>query len=204
MGMKESFIRNYKIKESLGSNVCPCGPGSVGESVIKAGTINFINMLIEKYNITSINDCPSGLYENWVHNLNLPSRGIKYIGYDINNIVVERNKYNYPNIEFYEFDNTKEVLPKCDLIICRDCLFHFPNEFVMKALKNFKDSKSTYLLATQQRWITENKEMSQGELNDELGYKPLNLEIEPFNLGKSLEFHDEKTWNRDMSLWKIN
>jgi hypothetical protein len=202
MKMKETHKHYYELALKSGSPLC--GEGSVASSVIKVGTVDYINSLIIRYNIKSISDCPCGLYENWVYLLDLPTKGITYIGYDINDLAIKRNIVKYPDIHFVEFNMCEQVLPKSDLIICRDCLFHLPNNFVTSALNNFKLSKSTYLLATEQRWLRHNSELSHQELADESGNKPINLEINPFNLGNPLEFHDEQMWNRSMSLWKIN
>lgn len=204
--MKETHKFYYEL--AIKNNMPPCGTGSVANSVLKVGTIDYIKNLIVRFKIKSISDCPSGLYENWMYLVDPISLGSTYIGYDINDLVVTRNKENYPLIEFNEFNMVEEILPKKDLIICRDCLFHLPNLFVINTLDNFKKSGSTYLLATEQRWVKVNNELSSSELVNESGNKPINLEIEPFNLGLPIEYHDEIGIDdrgvRSMSLWKIN
>ena len=45
-------------------------------------------------------------------------------------------------------DLVNDELPKVDLIFCRDCLFHLPNDMILKALENIYKSKSKYLLTT--------------------------------------------------------
>ena len=206
MKMKETHKYYYELAVKSGQP--PCGTGSVAELVVRAGTVDYIKDLIQRLGIKSISDCPSGLYENWMYLVNPIGLGSSYVGYDINDLVVARNKERYPSIEFNEFNIVEEVLPKTDLIICRDCLFHLPNQFVINALNNFKKSGSTYLLSTEQRWVKTNNELSPDELLNESGNKPINLEIEPFNLGIPLEYHDEKNIDdrgiRSMSLWRIN
>jgi len=202
MKLKESQKYYYNLQ--VGKKLPPNGPGSVDKHIKEEGTIDFINDILKKYNITSISDSPSGVYQNWIYLLDLPNRNIDYIGYDINDLIIQRNKEENPNVKFIEFDMCEEILPKTDLIICRDCLFHLPNDFVSRTLKNFKDSKSTYLLATEQRWVKKNNELTPKELKMECGWKPINLEIEPFDLGEPLEIHNEDRWKRSMSIWKIN
>jgi hypothetical protein len=204
---KETFKYHYNLEVSNGR--CSCGPGSEPEQVKQAGTIEFINSIIKKYGIKSISDCPCGLFENWMHLVDLTN--VVYTGYDINDLAIKRNLDTYPNISFVELDMVNELLPKTDLIICRDCLFHLPNSFVSSALKNFYASGSKYLLATEHNWLKVNRELTKQELAVEAGYKHINLEIEPFNLGAPLEVHDEDVWryydaghNKQMSLWKLN
>jgi hypothetical protein len=206
MNIKETHKYYYEL--AVKSNKPPCGDGSIAASVIREGTVGYIRDLIVRLDIKSINDCPSGLYENWMNLVDPPGLGVKYKGYDINDFVVERNKKNYPDLEFFEINMCEEILPEADLIICRDCLFHLPNQFVINTLNNFKKSGSVYLLATEQRWLNTNIELTPQELSNESGNKPINLEIEPFNLGAPIEFHDEKTIDsrgvRSLSLWKLN
>ena len=204
--MEETHTHYYDL--AVRNGMPPCGDGSVLESVIRDGTIFYIDKLIERYDIKSVSDCPCGLYENWIFKLDLPKRNVKYTGYDINHLAIERNRIKFPDLNFVKFNMCNEILPKTDLIICRDCLFHLPNEFALEALDNFKKSKSTYLLSTSQDWVKENVDLSPDELKVEAGNRPLNLEIEPFNMGEPLEIHDESSIDdrglRSMLLWKIN
>ena len=204
--MEETHRAYYEIAVKTGTP--PCGDGSILELVIRAGTIDYLNKLMKRYNIKSVSDCPCGLYENWIFKLDLPKKHIKYFGYDINHLVIKRNKKKYPKLKFFKFNMCDEILPQTDLIICRDCLFHLPNEFVINTLNNFKKSKSTYLLATEQQWVKKNHDLEPHELLFETGNRPINLEIDPFNLSNPIEFHDELNIDdrgpRSISLWKIN
>lgn len=204
---KENFKYHYNLEISNGR--CACGPGSECDKVKQAGTIDFINNTIKKYDIKSISDCPCGLFENWIYMVDLTN--VKYTGYDINDLAINRNKEVYPERFFVELDLVNEVLPPADLIVCRDCLFHLSNDFVTSAIKNFYNSGSKYLLATEHRWVKRNVELTQEELSREAGFRFINIEIAPFNLGEPIEIHNEEVWryyeqghNRQMSLWKIN
>ena len=91
--------------------------------------------------------------------------------------MIDRNKSAYPEISFVELDLLNDVLPSVDLIICRDCLFHFPNADIEKALSNIKKSGSKFLLTTSFSWRTyPNIDIHMGD------FRRINLEIEPFNL----------------------
>ena len=137
-----------EYEAAIQNHTPPCGVGSVMGSVVMAGTVDYIKGLIERLGIVSINDCPCGLYENWMYLVDPLKLGVEYVGYDINDLGIKRNKDKYPHLNFVEFNMCEGILPQADLIICRDCLFHFPNELVIKVLDNFKQSKSQYLLAT--------------------------------------------------------
>lgn len=204
---KETFKYHYNLEVS--NDRCPHGPGSDSKLVKQSGTIEFINNLIKKYDIKSINDCPSGLFNNWIYLVDLAE--VKYSGYDINDIVVRRNIEEHPEISFFEFDLVNEILPYADMVICRDCFFHLPSSFVINAIKNFTDSGAKYLLATEHNWVETNTDLTATELECEAGFRFINLEINPYNLGMPLEIHDEEVWrfyesgnNRQLSLWKLN
>jgi len=203
---KKTFKHSYNLE--LDNNRCSCGPGSDGELVKKSGTIEFINNIIKKYKIKSISDCPCGLFENWMRFVDLTN--VKYTGYDINDLAIERNKKNNPDLSFFEFDIVDDKLPYADLVICRDCLFHLPDSFVLGAIENFYNSGSAYLLATDYSWVEVNTDLTKEELELECGFRFINLEIKPFNLGSTIEIHNEEVWreyegghNRQMALWRL-
>lgn len=127
-----------------------------------------------KYNIKSFLDVPCGDY-NWMKNVD--KKNIKYIGGDIVPKMIEVNnkKFKDANVSFEVIDITSNKIPKVDMIFCKDCLQHLSDENVEKALKNFKESGSTYLLVTSYPLTLENWNISNG------GYRPLNLLKAPFN-----------------------
>ena len=206
---KENFRYHYKLEVSKGE--CPCGPGSRSDFLEWTGTIAYINNILSKYNIKSINDCPCGVFSNWAYLLDLD--GIKYTGYDINDLAVGQNKKEYPDINFFELDLVNEDVPYADLILCKDCLFHLSNDFSLKILDNFKRSGSRYLLATNHDKLLLNKELTPAELKREAGFKETNIIITPFNMGEPIETHTEKVGeffgakeenDHELSLWKLN
>lgn len=204
---KENFRYHYNLEVS--NSRCPCGPGSDSKFVVQAGTIDFIESIIKKYNIQSINDCACGVFENWMSLLDLS--GVQYTGYDINDLAVNRNRKDYPHIQFYELDLVNEQVPYADLIICRDCLFHLSNSFVNSILTNFINSGAKYLLSTQHNWLDKNPDLTPKELENEAGFRLINLEIKPFSLGIPIELHEENVLDyynvgndRQMGLWQIN
>ena len=87
--------------------------------------------ILKKYKIKSVNDAGCGL--GWVRN---ECNGIDYSGFDI----LKREGAEI-------LDITSEVMPKADLILCRDVMLHLTNDLARKAIDNFKQS-GKYLLAT--------------------------------------------------------
>ena len=66
-------------------------------------------------------------------------------------------------------------MPDADVWMCRDCLFHFSDRNIWRALQNFLQSDINYLLTTTFPESTENRNIATGD------FRPLNLELPPFS-----------------------
>ena len=138
--------------------------------------------IAEEYGIKSVNDAGCGL--GWIKGV---CEGIEYNGFDI-----------LPRENYVILDITSEVMPKADLIICRDVLFHLTNKLVTKAISNFKESGSRYLLATS-CYNADNKKRS-NEFNGTVIQSVLDLTE---MLGQPLNKIEEHGLDRFMGLWKL-
>lgn len=162
---------------------------------------------IEKENIQNIFDAPCGDFF-WLKKLNLNNS--KYIGADIVKHMIKKNNENYSNknLKFIEFDILKQVPSKFDLIFNRDCLVHFRDKDVIKAIMNFKKSQSKYFASTTYPKVKKNVV---SDLPDK--WRPINLCEAPFNLPKPYILlndnydYEDKTSNLDtekyIGVWKI-
>lgn len=72
----------------------------------------------------------------------------KYIGSDLVNNILIKNRVNFPKYKFIKFDILRDKLPKVQLLYIRDCLFPFSFEDIHKSLNNFCNSKIKFLLFT--------------------------------------------------------
>lgn len=134
-----------------------------------------IPKLLEKYKISSMLDLPCGDF-NWVNHMDL--NGIRYIGGDIVKELIYQNNLRYGNaLRTFEVLNIiNDNLPKTDLILCRDCFVHLNNQQILASLMNIKKHKIKYLLTTSFNERNENLDIETGE------WRPLNMEVAPFNL----------------------
>ena len=91
-------------------------------------------LIIEKLNIKSIIDVPCGdfyWFSKIINDLN-----IEYLGGDIvEKIIFENKKFASKKIEFKQLDIINDKLPYGELLICRDCLFHFSFEDIKLLLE---------------------------------------------------------------------
>ena len=113
-------------------------------------------------------------------------------------------------------------LPRADLVLCRDLFFHLPNAKVAAALRNFKRSGATWLLATHNahhagpnaaraQWQAGGAGMPTwytGDL-DQGGYRPVNLRLPPFELpAPEWQWVDwrhpsSRAWDKVLAMWRL-
>jgi hypothetical protein len=125
-----------------------------------------------------------------------------YTGIDIVEEIVQNNekKYTSDKISFKKSDLTRDIVPKADLIICRDLILHLSYRDIFKILKNFKKSGSNYLLISTY-WRHKNKNV----YNFSITGRAVNLEKSPFKIRNNSDlinenFHGQNQEYSDKSL----
>lgn len=144
-----------------------------------------IPKLIQDFGIDSMLDIPCGDYF-WMKECEL---GIAtYIGADIvPGIIADLNsRYGNARRRFTVLDLTKDLLPKVDLVLCRDVLVHFSSANIQSALANLKRSGSAYLLTTTFTARSSNFDIGTGG-----DWRPLNLQAAPFFFPEPLRLINE-------------
>lgn len=176
------------------------GPGS---SLVQTAEIRrALPILCASLDVKSLLDAPCGDY-NWLQKLDL--RLEKYVGVDVVPPLVAQNRERYENRnrKFYAADITKDFLPRCDLILCRDCLVHLSFADVFAALRNFRDSGAKYLLTTTFPKRAANHDIATGD------WRTLNFERAPFNFPAPRLLNERctegggKFADKSLGLWKI-
>jgi len=179
--MESAFLAYYHKKLSSKSESLS-GPGS---SLIQTSVMRReLPLLVRELNVRSLLDAPCGDF-HWMSNTPLDLD--HYIGVDIVGELIAQNQAKYGNSsrQFLHLDITEAELPKVDLVLCRDCLVHLSSHSILRAIRNFKRSGSTYLLTTTFPGREENWDIVTGD------WRPLNLEAAPFCLGKPLKLINE-------------
>jgi hypothetical protein len=114
--------------------------------------------------------------------IELPTQ-VSYIGADIIQELVDMNVQNRgetPRRKFLKLDLVQDMLPRVDLVFCRDCLVHFSNDLVRQALKNIKASGATYVATTTFPNHQNDTDIVTGD------WRPINLQDAPFSLPEPL------------------
>lgn len=137
--------------------------------------------LIEKLNVQKIFDAPCGDF-NWMSQV-MSETQVEYIGGDIVEPLVKRNREVHKGECFLHFDITSDAFPKADLWHCRDCLFHLSSADILLALENFARSDIPYALLTTHRSpeLQSNEDIVSGD------FRYLDLTKPPFCLPEPTE-----------------
>jgi hypothetical protein len=153
--------------------------------------------LLSRLGIRLILDAPCGDF-NWFKLV--PRTDVSYLGGDIVESIVGRNQNDYGNqhTSFMLLDIIRDSLPKADLWLCRDCLFHFSNIDIFLTIDNFLRSDIKYLLTSTHQECQENTNIQTGS------FRELNLERPPFSFHKAHHYIDD--WiegcpPRQLALW---
>lgn len=152
--------------------------------------VALISDILKKMEIKTFLDLPCGDF-NWMHKVDLSA--INYVGGDIVESIVDENnrKFKSQRMKFQVLNIITDQLPEADLLLCRDCFVHLSNAKVMQALENIKKQKIKYLLTTSFPATKHNVDILTGE------WRPLNLELPPFNLRPVALFNEGCTENEE-------
>lgn len=173
---QDVFTHIYNSNSWLGKESVS-GPGSSLDSTIWIR--NQLPILFKELDIKILVDAPCGdffWFSQMEYKLDI------YIGVDI---VVElisqnNNRITALNYLFKVGDISKDILPRADAILCRDCLVHLPFSDIFSCLTNFKESGSRYLIMTTFAEKETNLDIPYG------GWRPLNFQQPPFSLNKPI------------------
>ena len=160
--------------------------------------------LLAQLSVKTLLDAPCGDFA-WMRQIELPVE--RYVGADIVRPLVERLQAEFGNAQrsFRPLDLTRDPIPACDLVLCRDCLIHLPFADVQRVLANVKRSGASYLLTTTYTQKRQHRDIERGSWN------ALNLQLPPFGLPAPLRLihEDSKRFgpeyaDRALALWRVS
>ena len=161
--------------------------------------------LLARLGVTSLLDAPCG-DAGWISAANL---GVGYVGIDIVPALVERLQARAAagdiSGDYRLADITRDPLPACDAILCRDCLVHLSFANIERAIANFRRSGAAWLIATTfPEWQT-NRDCEDGD------WRALNFERAPFCWGTPVELLNEDCteagggWrDKSLGVWRLS
>lgn len=177
------------------------GPGSSLGST--AALRRQLPTVLKQLDIRSLLDAPCGDL-NWMKELDPPLE--QYIGVDVlpDLIADLSRRYAGRRRRFQAADISSAVLPRADLILCRDCLVHLSFLDCRAVMANFRKSGAEYLLVTTFPAWPGNQDARTG------GWRPLNLREDPFRFPEPIGLLHERDCNpavpysdKSLGLWRI-
>jgi SAM-dependent methyltransferase len=161
--------------------------------------------LLERLGATSLLDAPCG-DAGWISQANLR---VDITGVDIVPALIERLQARAASGKirgrYGLADITRDPLPKCDAILCRDALVHLSFANIARTLANFRTSGATWLIATTFSQWQANVDCEDGD------WRALNFERAPFNWGASVELLNENCleagggWrDKSLGVWRLD
>lgn len=141
--------------------------------------------LLAQFGVKSMLDAPCGDF-NWMKHVELD--GVHYTGGDVVPELVSKLQAEFGTNarSFMRSDIINGPIPKADLWICRDVLFHFRHREIIKVLKLAANSDIKYLLTTTYSYFEENVDLDRTG-----GFRVINLQRAPFCLPKPLTRIDD-------------
>lgn len=161
-------------------------------------------LLLSRLGVRTLLDAPCGDF-HWMQHVDLDA--IAYTGVDVVAPLIERcqQTFNAPSRQFICLNILTDSLPRADAILSRDCLSHLSNEHVYTALRNFRASGSTYVLATTFPSRTRNWDIVTGS------WRPINLRLEPFlfpppihSIVEGATEHDGDFADKTLAVWRLD
>lgn len=177
--MRDSVRSVFENKSWAGRRNGPrSGPGSTlaATAALRAA----LPRIFVEYKVGTFLDAPCGDW-TWMQQVDL--NGIHYIGGDISTEVVTEVKdmHAAPGREFIHLDITSDALPKVDLMMCRDCLFHLKWWLRWAFFENFVESEIPYLMTTMD-YVPRNPRLQRNG-----DFKKFNPCAAPFNFPDPIE-----------------
>ena len=160
--------------------------------------------LLEKLGATSLLDAPCG-DAAWINQAHL---NVRYVGLDIVPTLLRqlqaRAAAREIQGEYHHADLTRDPLPQCDAILCRDCLVHLSFQNIISAIANFRRSGATWLITTTFPDLQGNQDCDDGD------WRALNLERPPFGWGAPVALLNEDCreagggWrDKSLGVWRL-
>jgi SAM-dependent methyltransferase len=135
----------------------------------------------------------------WMSRVTLPCN---YVGADVvpEVIAANRSRYERPGVAFLTADAIRDPLPRADVALCREILFHLSFRDAAAVLRNIKQAPCMWLLATTDSRIWFNADIRTAD------YRKINLEREPFDLPSPERtiFDGAVSAGRVLGLWRVS
>jgi hypothetical protein len=192
-----------EVKRSQPSAAPPVTVKAISTSAHETAIlVQELTKLLEEKKITSMADLSYGEY-SWMKEVKRSDK-LRYVGLSSDQNIINKNLTQHPKLEFKLLNMTCQVPPNVDLIVCRDSFAFMRYEDCKKAINNFRNSGSKYLLITSFIGRRSNSDTISGQ------WRTLNLQVAPFSFPMPLQVIAEQCTegvglyvDKTMCLWHL-
>ena len=175
---------------------CEESRSGMGSTIARTATIRAeLPALLARLEAQSLLDAACGDF-NWMRLLTLPVA--RYVGVDVVRPLIRQNRRRHaaPGRAFHVADITADRLPRCDAVLCRDCLIHLSFADIARALRNLRSSGARTLIATNHPMLATHADIASG------GFRTVNLHLPPFDLpAPQLRVIENETAGKTLDVW---
>ena len=161
--------------------------------------------ILRRLGVRSLLDAPCG-DAGWIGGMQLD---VDYTGIDIVPSLIAANCARVARGElrgqFLVADITRDLLPACEMILCRDCLVHLSFQNIARAMARFRASDAQFLLVTTFPEWQDNADCEDGD------WRALNMTRPPFGWPPPHELINERCdegggfWrDKSLGLWRLD
>ncbi|MBW7962892.1 class I SAM-dependent methyltransferase [Bradyrhizobium sp. BR 10261] len=179
--------------------------GLGSEDLATAAIRDALPGLLHRLGARSLLDAPCG-DAGWIGSMQLD---VDYVGIDIVPSLIAANSARVARGElrghFAVADITRDSLPRCEVILCRDCLVHLSFQNIARAISCFRASGAQFLLVTTFPEWDDNSDCEDGD------WRALNMTKPPFGWPAPRELINERCeeggggWrDKSLGLWRLD
>jgi hypothetical protein len=179
--------------------------GLGSEDLATAAIREVLPGLLRRLGARSLLDAPCG-DAGWIGGMQLD---VDYVGIDIVPSLIAANSARAVSGDlrgrFLVADITRDALPGCDLILCRDCLVHLSFQNIARAISRFRASGAQFLLVTTFPQWEHNSDCEDGD------WRALDMTKAPFGWPSPRELINERCdeggggWrDKSLGLWRLD
>lgn len=202
LGLAARFERIQRTN-LWGAATSVSGLGS--EDLATVGIREALPGVLQRLGMRSLLDAPCG-DAGWIGSITLE---LDYIGIDIVPSLIAANIARVARGEvrgrFLVADITRDVLPRSDAILCRDCLVHLSFQNIARVLARFRATGAQFLLVTTFQEWEGNRDCEDGD------WRALNMTKAPFNWPSPRDLINERCeegcggWrDKSIGLWRLD
>ena len=172
------------------------GSGDGSSEAVTRPYREFLQGFLRKHSIRSAVDMS---HADWQFSQHTVWSGVRYLGLDASETaLVSARRFERPGVSFQRADVTGDDLPPADLLIAKDVLQHWSSDDILKFLPRL--DRYRHVLITN-GFPAKTLHKTNARFRTGKGYRPIDLQLAPFNLPGEYVFSYESDEPKRVFHW---